>query len=145
MRRRRDEDGYFAILAITMFVTLFGLTAFAVDVGHWYVTGQQAQRAADAAALAGVPTCPARPRRSAPRRTFSKTQRLQQRRRRHVVTTGIDGTPTRLRVTVTKTVDNMFGGLFGIDQTTITRTPVADFAGPVPMGSPCNEFGNDPE
>ena len=59
--------------------------------------------------------------------------------------TTVDGTPTRLRVTVTKTVDNFFGGLFGIPTTTISRTAVADFAGPVPMGSPCNEFGNDPD
>ena len=35
-----------------------GLAAFAVDVGHWYVVGQQEQRAADAAALAGVTSLP---------------------------------------------------------------------------------------
>ena len=48
-------------------------------------------------------------------------------------------------MTVTRTVDNIFGPLLGIPKTTISRTAVADFGGPVPMGSPCNEFGNDPE
>ena len=62
-----------------------------------------------------------------------------------MVVPSIDGNPTRLRVTVSKTVDNVFGGLFGIPKTTITRTAVADYAGPVPMGSPCNTFGNDPD
>ena len=126
---------------------MFGLTAFAVDVGHWYVTGQQAQRAADAAALAGVPNLPGNQTTAfSTAQTFTKTNGFNNAAADTVVvTTGIDGTPTRLRVTVTKTVDNVFGGLFGIDKTTITRTAVADYAGPVPMGSPCNEFGNDPE
>lgn len=146
LRRRRSEEGYFAILAITMFVTLFGLTAFAVDVGNWYVTGQKAQKAADAAALAGVPSLPGDQTSAfSTAQKYSKTNGFDNADANTVVTTGIDGTPTRLRVTVTTTVDNVFGGLFGINKTTITRSAVADFAGPVPMGSPCNEFGNDPE
>ena len=61
-------------------------------------------------------------------------------------TTGLDGgRPTRLRVTVTRTVDNIFGPLLGIPKTTVSRTAVADYSGPVPMGSPCNAFGNDPD
>ena len=28
--------------------------------------------------------------------------------------------------------------------TTVSRSAIAAFTGPVPMGSPCNEFGNDP-
>ena len=57
----------------------------------------------------------------------------------------MDGTPTRLQVTVSQTVDNIFASLLGVPKTTITRTAVADYAGPVPLGSPCNEFGNDPD
>ena len=61
------------------------------------------------------------------------------------VVPSIDGTPTRLRVTTSMTVQDQFGILFGLGHTTISRTAVADYSGPVPMGSPCNEFGNDPE
>ena len=102
--------------------------------------------AADAAALAGVPSLPGQQATAfSTAKSFTKSNGFNDADSDVVVTTGIDGTPTRLRVTVTKTVDNVFGGLFGINKTTITRSAVADFAGPVPMGSPCNEFGNDPE
>jgi hypothetical protein len=145
-RPQRDEKGYFTVLTITMFVTLFGLAAFAVDVGNWYWTGQQEQRAADAGALAGVPNLPASQATAfSTAKQFSAENGYKNGVDTVTVITGIDGTPTRLRVTVTKTVDNFFGGLFGIPTTTITRTAVADFAGPVPLGSPCNEFGNDPD
>ena len=100
-----------------MFVTLFGLAAFAVDVGNWYLTGQQAQRAADAAALAGVPSLPGNKSTAfATAQTFAKTNGFENGVNTVMVVPGIDGTPTRLRVTVSKTVDNVFGGLFGIHE-----------------------------
>jgi Flp pilus assembly protein TadG len=146
LRRSSDERGYFAILTIMMFVTLFGLAAFAVDVGNWYVTGQQAQRAADAGALAGVPNLPgSKTAAFADAQTFTKGNGFQNGVDTVTVVPALDGGPTRLRVTVSKTVNNVFGGLFGIPTTTIRRTAVADFAGPVPMGSPCNTFGQDPD
>ena len=39
-------------------VVFVGLAAIAVDLGRAYVVGQQGQRAADAAALAGVVSLP---------------------------------------------------------------------------------------
>jgi hypothetical protein len=57
----------------------------------------------------------------------------------------VDGQPSKLRVTITETVDNTFGQLLGVDHTTITRTSVANYQAPLPMGSPCNGFGNGPE
>ncbi len=144
--RRRSEGGYVAILTILLFTTLFGLCAFAVDVGNWYYTGQRAQRAADAGALAGVPLLPGDPSGAfAEARTFTKANGFDNASSNVQVDTSIDGQPTRLRVTTSMTVQNQFGSLFGLGHTTISRTAVADYAGPVPMGSPCNEFGNDPE
>ena len=144
--RQRSEGGYVAILTILLFTTLFGLCAFAVDVGNWYYTGQRAQRAADAAALAGVPMLPGDPSGAfAEARTYAKANGFDNASSTVQVDTSIDGQPTRLRVTTSMTVQNQFGSLFGIGHTTISRTAVADYAGPVPMGSPCNEFGNDPE
>jgi hypothetical protein len=128
-----------------MLTVLLSFCAFAVDVGNWYYTGQRAQRAADAAALAGVTSLPQDPttayavaQAQAARNSFPNGGA-------NTVTAGVDGRPTRLRVTVQTTVRNQFGWLMGRPETVVSRTAVADYAGPVPMGSPCNEFGQDPE
>ncbi len=144
--RRRDEGGYIAVMSVLLLLICLSMAAFAVDVGSWYVTGQENQRAADAASLAGVTYMPGS------FDTASATALDMARRNgivdgdgaTRVVPSRVDGQPGRLRVEVTRTVDNVFGGLFGVDSTTITRSAVAAFSGPVPMGSPCNGFGNDP-
>ena len=147
-RRRLDagrpEGGYVAVMVGILLTVLLSFCAFAVDVGNWYFTGQRAQRAADAAALGGVPYLPGD---SASAYTTAKD--LAARNDFAVgadttVTPSIDGRPTRLRVSISRTVKNQFGWLMGLPQTTITRSSVADYAGPVPMGSPCNEYGDDP-
>ncbi|HEY2330402.1 MAG TPA: hypothetical protein VGH94_00655, partial [Acidimicrobiales bacterium] len=51
--------------------------------------------------------------------------------------------PAQLKVTITHTVDNFFTTIVGIPRTTITRSGVAEFQGPVPMGSPANTYGNE--
>ncbi|MDQ1717914.1 MAG: hypothetical protein QOE89_1867 [Pseudonocardiales bacterium] len=56
-----DEHGYVAVMTALLSVVLVGMAAFSVDVGNWYLTGQEEQRAADAAALAGIPNPPLDP------------------------------------------------------------------------------------
>ncbi len=53
--------------------------------------------------------------------------------------------PSRIRVTVQTTITNFFAGLVGYNTQTITRDAVADFQGPVPMGSPTSKLGQDPD
>jgi hypothetical protein len=133
------------VFAVLLFVVIFSMAAFTVDVGNWYVTGQQNQRAADAAALAGVTFMPGSfADASDAAREMSTRNGLADGGTVDVAPTRVAGQASRLEVTVTRTVDNAFGGLFGVNQTTISRTAIAAFTGPVPMGSPCNEFGNDP-
>ncbi len=144
--RSQRERGYVAILVGILIATLVGLSAFAVDTGHWYLVGLQEQRAADAAAMAGVALLPGDSSGAyALAQRYSGSNGFKNGVERTSVTAGLDGAPTRLRVTVSRDVDNIFGPLLGIDTTTVTKTAVADYAGPVPMGSPCNEFGDDPE
>ena len=128
-------------------VVFVGLAAIAVDVGRSYVVGQQGQRAADAAALAGVVSLPGDQvtAKSTALRYATLNGFTDGVAPRHSVAAGIDGRPTRLRVTVTRTVDTVFASVLGQPTETVTRTAVADYAGPVPMGSPCNEYGDDPE
>ncbi|MBM6400953.1 hypothetical protein JQN70_11190 [Phycicoccus sp. MQZ13P-5] len=143
--RRRDERGYVAVTSALLLVVLLGFSAFAVDVGHWYLEGQRAQRAADAAALAGVTKLPG-----------DRTAAYQTARDYATgngftngggttVSAALAGGSTRLRVDVTTQVQNIFGGFLGLPSTAVSRHAVAEFAGPVPLGSPCNRFGDDPE
>ena len=141
-----QEGGYVAVMTALLLIVLMGLAAFAVDVGRLYVVGQQEQNAADAAALAGVTSLPGNVVGAVTAaKKFSKINGFQDGVAATTVTAAQEGKATRLRVTVRRTVDNIFGPLLGVRQSTVSRTAVADFGGPLPMGSPCNEFGNDPE
>ncbi len=145
-RARRDEQGYIAVTTGLLLIVLMSFSAFAVDVGNWYLTGQRAQRAADAAALAGVTKLPGNQTAAfAMAKSYSANNGFKDGTASTTVTGALSGGPTRLRVDVTRTVDNIFGPLLGKPTTTVSRYAVADFAGPVPLGSPCNRFGDDPE
>ncbi len=145
-RQRIDEQGYVAIAVAFMAVLLLSIAAFTVDVGSWYVEGHREQRAADAAALAGVVYLPGNPAKAYQvALQYAAANGYNDADADITVTAKVDTTPSRLRVTVTRTIDNSFAGLLGVPKTTIARSSVADWAGPVPLGSPCNEFGNDPD
>lgn len=149
VRRAFDENGergYIALATAFLATLLIGVTAFAVDVGQWYVTARQVQRAADAGALAGVPYLPGDQARAFDTaRSLVTANSYTDGVADATVSTAIDSSPTRLRVTVSKRVPSLLGGIFGIDSTTIARSSVADYAGPVALGSPCNDYGNDPD
>jgi Flp pilus assembly protein TadG len=142
---RSDEGGYVAVMTALLLLVFMGFAAFAVDVGHWYLVGQQEQRAADAAAMAGVTFLPGDlTSANTTAQNYSKVNGFANGVNATTVTSGLGGQPTRLQVTVTQTVSNFFGSLLGVPSTAVTRTSIADYAGPVPLGSPCNEFGADP-
>ena len=143
---RSREGGYVAVMTALLLTVFIGLSAFAVDVGHWYLVGQQEQRAADAAAMAGVTSLPSdAPGAFTTAQNYAKINGFQNEVNSTTVVNVLDGRPTRLRTTVNRTVKNFFGPLLGVPTTTISRSAVADYAGPVPMGSPCNRFGNNPD
>ena len=122
---------------------IFGMTALTVDVGNWYFVGQKLQRAADAASLAGVTYMPSNFTAAALTQALATAAA-------NGYTSGVDvqpvdGQPSKLRVTITQVVSNTFGQLLGVNTTTVRRTSVASYQAPLPMGSPCNGFGNGPE
>ncbi|MGC4109105.1 MAG: pilus assembly protein TadG-related protein [Nocardioides sp.] len=144
-KRRFDQKGYVAILVATLIPTVFMVcAAFAVDTTNWYAQQRDVQKAADAAALAGVPFLP--------NDMPSATTKAQDVAARNGYTDGVNATvtvttgarPTQLKVTITTTVPNTFGRVVGSPTATISETAVADYQGPQPMGSPCNTFGNEP-
>jgi hypothetical protein len=139
--RKRNERGYAAILVALLAVTiLMPLAALAVDVSRWYVEVERVQAAADAAALAGVTYLPidfadaSATARTVAARNGGYTS----------VSVRVGDKPTQLEVTVSSRIPNSFAGSFSNRFATITRSSVADYNGPAPMGSPCNTFGNEP-
>lgn len=145
-RRRLSEGGYAAIMVAIVVPTIgIGCAAVAVDTGVWYVEQQMAQKAADAAALAGVPYLPQnfdgaedRALEVAARNGYNND------RTTNFVDVSLGEKATQLKVTVREIVKNTFGAAIGVPTTTISKSGTADYQGPAPMGSPCNTFGNEP-
>ena len=143
---RREDSGYIAVATAILTPVILGLAAFTVDVGNWYVTADNVQRAADAAALAGVTYLPGN-------LAAAEHQAIVTAAANGYTTGGVtvvdpepvSGNPNQLRVTITTTVDNTFGQLLGKPTETITRSAVSNFQAPLPLGSPCNEFGDGPD
>ena len=53
-----SDSGFVLAQAALLLIPLLIFAAFATDIGSWYLEGQKVQRAADAAALAGVAHMP---------------------------------------------------------------------------------------
>jgi len=145
LARHRTDDGYVAVLVALLVGTVFiPLSAVGVDISRWYVEVQRVQKAADAAAMAGVTYMPND-------FTSARTTALAMAARNgfdnsggDVVTVTAGDIPSQLKVTVESRVGNAFGSALGVGSTTVTRSAVADYTAPAPMGSPCNTFGNEP-
>lgn len=143
--RVRGEKGYALVLAALLLLPLLAFTGFATDVGAWYARANRIQRAADAAALAGVVWMPDL--------TQARTVALATAQRNGFVngqdniTITVSSSPTstrKLRVIIRDAqVDQFFSELF-IGDVAITRAATAEYVLPVPLGSPNNTFGNDP-
>jgi Flp pilus assembly protein TadG len=145
-KRCDDEGGYVAVvLALTLSVLIL-FAGFAVDIGGWYARAAQMQRAADAAALAGVVWMP----------TFSGSGTTASSvaiatATANGFTTGgsitvtpspVTGNTRRLRVTITDTSLTQYFSQLAIGSPTITRAATSEYVLPVPLGSPDNTLGN---
>lgn len=142
---RRDERGAAAmILALFIAALMIPLAAVTVDMARWWVEAERVQAAADAASTAGVTHMPddfdkakARALEIAADNGFTPGNGV-------VVDVKPGDRPTQLLVTITGRVTNFFGSMIGVGTTDVARHALADFNGPAPMGSPCNNFGNEP-
>ena len=147
-RKWRDERAVVLVWFALMLVVLIGFAGFAVDVSNWWLQAERLQRAADSGAHAGVVFLPA----DLP--GAQTTARAEIAKNGYRTTgTGANATavisqepnPNRLRVRLTATVPSYFVQLLGVDEVTLTREAVGEYVAPVPMGSPENKLGNDPE
>ena len=140
VRRRVRDSGYAAVLTALLLVPLLGFAGFAVDVGAWYSRASSLQRAADAAALAGVVWQPNFASAEAAARAAAS---------RNGFTHGVDNIEVnitdpgnnRLEVEIIDTdADLYFAGLF-LDSVRIGRSATSESINPVALGSPGNSLG----
>ncbi len=127
-------------LSIFMFIGMCGLV---LDVAWYWVNTLRAQRAGDAAALAGVVYLPGD-------EASAITAALGQAAMNGftdglsnaTVTAGKDpDNPRSLRVAITGSVPTFFVRLFGINGIPVAIASRAEYVMPVPMGSPENYYG----
>ena len=137
------ERAYVLIMLTMLLVPMFAVAGFATDVGSWYVQASRVQHAADAGALAGVVWMP-----DIGAATLHATEAMRQ--------NGFDPSDPRFEITVTPVGDqrlnveitdhnvDLFFSKIVLDHMEITRSATAEYLKPLPLGSPLNNFGNDP-
>jgi hypothetical protein len=145
--RRRADDGFALVWLALLLVVLLGAAALGIDISQWHFWRNRLQRAADAAALAAAAHWPQRPDLAvsealAGARRNGFTDGANGGRVRVTVSPGMR--PTQVKVTVSTSVHNFFGQIFGAPEQRLSRSAVAEYQGPVPMGSPANTYGNEP-
>ncbi|MFM7064900.1 MAG: pilus assembly protein TadG-related protein, partial [Actinomycetes bacterium] len=142
-----EERGIALVWMSLFLLVLLVLAGFAVDLTNWYLHAERLQRAADAGAHAGAVFLPG------DLATATATARAEVAKNGvthggaggSTVTVAQDPDPDRLRVTVATSVPNFFLGLVGQRSTRVRQEAVAEYVAPLPMGSPQNKLGNDPE
>ena len=152
--RITSERGAILPLMALVLVVLLGVVGFAVDLGWLYWNSIEIQHGADAAALGGVVYV-------ATDLDLAKVEgRAAAAENGYVDATlgGPDvveiidftddpaalGNAFQLRATVTHDVPTFFMAVFGMNSVDISRTAVAEYVLPLPLGSPEPYFGNDP-
>ncbi|MCZ6461223.1 MAG: pilus assembly protein TadG-related protein [Actinobacteria bacterium] len=149
-----DERGTILLLMALLMVVLLGVVGFAVDLGWLFWNSIEIQHGADAASLSGVvyvaeDTAQAKVE---GRAAAAENGYLDTTLGGPDVVAIIDFTddpsavanPFQLRATVTHRVPTFFMNVFGMNGVDISRTAVAEYVLPLPLGSPEPYFGNDP-
>ena len=142
-----QQAGQIIVLFAIMLTSLIGLVGIAVDVTYAWRNGLQVQRAADAAAMAGVVYLPGNLNGTTPSATSTALEvatangYVSGSGGTTVTANYAPGNTRQLDVSVTASVPTFFVRLFGINNWTITRTARAAYIMPVPMGSPLSYMG----
>ena len=143
---QRDERGLVLVWTALLLVVIMGFTAWSVDFWNGKREGTRMQKAADAAALAGAVFMPENVNGIAftTARSIASENGYTDGRNGVTVSVVPGQQPNQLRVTITESVHNTFGAVIGVGTSNVVRTGVGEYQRPVSMGSPVNQFGNDP-
>ena len=136
-RQTRRERGFVAVTTAIVMMLFVLFAALAIDTAIWFARAAQLQRAADAAALAGVTKMPNLAAADTLAKKAAKDNRIDNSK---VTVEKIPDVPRQLRVKVTDTVPSFFGR-FLRNSTTVTRTATAEYLPKIELGSKLNAVG----
>lgn len=154
-RYRDDEQGAVLLIAALVLIPLLIVSAFAVDLGWFYVRGGRLQRAADAAALAGVMYMPGDPAkaRAVACETLKKNDipvpdadcvnvpSTMETSDYRIEIVGVAGKPRQLQVLVRDKRVPTFLAATVTKSVAIGKTATSEYVLSVPLGSPANYLG----
>jgi Flp pilus assembly protein TadG len=128
----RGPDGEAGLVAVWVamgMIVILGFAAWAVDFSRWNDERTHMQKAADAAALAGAVYLPDDPtgaiaaaRSIAAKNGYSSG-----------VAVNVLSSANQLKVTINKTVDNAFGPVIGVGNTSMSKHAVGEYESPQPL------------
>jgi hypothetical protein len=142
----RSQAGQAVVLMAMMMVAIIGAAGIAIDagIGHYY--NQAAEKAASAAALAGVVFMPydyagaqVRAREEARRNGFDEADASADVR---ITVERVPGSPNRLKVTVSRKVPVFFMAIFGVSTYRVGQSARASYLPPISLGQPGNQIGS---
>lgn len=142
-RTQLERGAALPIVSLAL-VLLLGASAFAVDLGWVYLNGNRIQKAADAAALAGV---------------VHITNSMADAQTDAELAASLNGFPVGgptvmalaptnaddLEVELTASVETFFLNVFGFDAIDVSKTSTARYVTAVKLGNPGNCFGVGPD
>jgi Putative Flp pilus-assembly TadE/G-like len=138
------QVGQIVVIFALMLTVVIGLVGIAIDTTYAWRESLRVQRAADAAALAGVVYMPSDfGTASSSALAESKMNGMTNDGTITIVTPAqVLSDPRELRVTITTQVPTFFSRIFGINSWAVSRSSLAVYILPVPMGSPENYYGS---
>lgn len=155
IRRRPSlpaSQGQVLVVFVMAIFVVMGMVAIVIDVTWYWTNSLRVQRAADAAALAGVVYLPGDvPRATAAALAESTKNGYTNTAPNPPATCPTGATciypnqdpanPRRMQVRISTPVGTFFMRVFGITSITAARNSEAEYVLPVPMGSPQNYYG----
>jgi hypothetical protein len=139
--RGKGEQGFVLATTALLFITLLCFAGFSVDIGAWYARGNELQRVADAASLAGVVWMPDLTKATQVALDTAAKNGVTPSTTVSVTVSPVTGNAHQLKVTITDTKAKQYFSQLVVRGKTITRTATAEYFLPVPLGSPTNYFG----
>jgi Flp pilus assembly protein TadG len=143
-RDRLDAAGQSLVVFALIAGLVFGSVGLAIDAGMSYLLGDRLERAADAAALAGVPYLPTD--------TVGATNQALEEAARNgfppnattaVTPALVPGKPNELTVTISQHIGTTFLRLLGFGDHTVSRSATAIYLRPITLGQPGSQLGSD--
>ena len=147
VRSELKQAGQIVVIFALMLTVLIGLMGIALDTTYAWRQSLRVQKAADAAALAGVvymPNCLTSCTNNATDTAGTTAAQNGFPAQTGVTTIAASapaGSSRELDVSITTQVPTLFARIFGINTWTVSRTAKAVYITPVPMGSPQPYYG----